>query len=327
MKHRHFLAILLGMLLASCGSVETLSFDELRPAVYSLPPQAGNVAVINNAVPTSQHKRGIVTLGYLYGDGVLASQSLADVLADSRYFNQVVICDSAFRDSQDTPYRQFTQDEVDEIAADLGVDVVLSLDEIIVNTRRHGHPDVHPMFQHETIEAKVTPVLHVYLPERKKPLYTIALSDSLEWDVEEGLSDKVIVEEMAYAAAIALGRTLVPYWSPVTRHYYDGGSVTVRDAGVNVRKGNWERARELWQKAYDSGGSKKKRARLAYNLALASERLDDIEAAESWVTKSLELSAEGSDMHSSAKLYKHRVDERKTQLQLLKAQMERFEGE
>ena len=327
MKHGHTLIISLGMMLASCGSVETLTYDELRPSRYSLPPEVKTVAVVNNAVPTSLHKPGIVTVGYLYGDGVLTSQSLADVLADSRYFEQVIICDSAFRDSQDTPFRLFTQEEVTSIADDLGVDMVLSLDEVIVNTKQLWHTSPHPSLDYETLRSIVTPVIHAYLPDRQKPVFTVTLADSLEWDIDPGLSDKVIVEEMAFAAAIAAGRALVPYWSPATRQYFDGENVTVRDAGVNVRKGNWERARELWQKAYSSTGSKKKQARLAYNLALASEMLDDIEGAERWVNEAYEKAAEGSDLHYAAKLYKRQVEERKQQISLLKAQMKRFDGE
>ena len=79
---------------ASCVSVQTLSFDQLCPAEVSLPGQVESVAVVNNMPSIPQAKNSVATLGSLNGDGKQTAEAFAAALADSRYFNQVIICDS-----------------------------------------------------------------------------------------------------------------------------------------------------------------------------------------------------------------------------------------
>lgn len=38
----------------ACGSLETISFDQLLPATHNFPEQIKNVAIINNAPPTPE---------------------------------------------------------------------------------------------------------------------------------------------------------------------------------------------------------------------------------------------------------------------------------
>ena len=66
----------------------------------------------------------------LKGDGKTAAEALAEEIANANYFEQVIICDSALR-GQDTELREdvmLTQDEVQKLAADLGVDLIFSFD-------------------------------------------------------------------------------------------------------------------------------------------------------------------------------------------------------
>lgn len=321
--HHFSLITSLSLLLASCGSIESLTYDELRPASCSFPQSVRKVGIVNNAVPTPVHRRGIITVGAIDGDGSQTCESLAEVLADSRYFNEVIICDSAFRTADpSTPFRTFTKEEVSQMAYDLGVDLILSLDLVRIEIEKQDAVKVPWAYQ--TLKTRVTPVLHAYMPDRSKPLLVVSLSDSLEWNYDPVISDRLIVQEMAHAAALALGHALVPYWMPAHRNYFDGGSVDMRDAGVSVRMDDWQEAKRLWQKIYSSTKSLKKQARAAYNLALANEMLGDIAEADRWISLALDIAPKGSDIERYCKLYQHQIQERITQTSLLNAQMQRF---
>ena len=309
--------------LVSCGSIQTYSYDELRPAKVSFPAAIRKVAVINNAVPASPLKRGVVT-GALDGDAQLTAESLAEALADSKYFDQVMICDSAFRSDTDAEIRVLPPEEVDRLAADLQSDMILSLDKVEITNEKKPLLYQNMPLSVELLQTKVTPTLHVYLPGRDTPLFKIAQTDSLNWDLSPYLSDVKIAEEAAYTAALSLYRILVPYWEPANRLYFDGGGVDMRDGAVYAREGDWMQAKQLWMSAYQGTRSKTKQAKAAFNLALACEMSGTIEEATEWLEKAMQLAEEGSNVAQVCAVYRQQLRLREADLSLLNAQMNRF---
>ena len=63
--------------------------------------------------------------------------------------------------------------------------------------------------------------------------------DTISWEIEPTLSDKKIVKEASEYAATMPVNYLLPHWREVSRFYFDGGNVRMRDAGVYVRENNW----------------------------------------------------------------------------------------
>lgn len=74
MKAYKFLVLLIGAVFVSCSSVKVISYDELKPAQVSFPPQVRNIAVVNNMPPVPQARQGVVTIGDLDGDGKLSAK-------------------------------------------------------------------------------------------------------------------------------------------------------------------------------------------------------------------------------------------------------------
>lgn len=316
--------LIVGLLVTSCGSIQTLSYDEMKPAKVSFPNQIQNVAVVNNTVPTSGAKQGILTIGNLQGDGKQTSESLAEALADSKFFNQIVICDSALRSDNDPNVLLLSQEKIDRLATELGVDMIFSVDQVEVKTTRKAFLEAGLMLPYNALQANVTPVLHVYLPGRSTPLYRISQSDSLVWDINPMLSDKEIILETAHAAALLLNRILVPYWELTSRFYFDGGGVEMRDGAVCAREGNWQEAKDLWMKAYNGTKSKAKQVKPAFNLALASEMLGQMDEAEKWLKVAVENAKLGSDAEQVCQIYLQQIRIRQGDLSMLNAQMTRF---
>lgn len=315
-----------GAMLASCSSLQTVSFEQLQAADVSFPDAVRRVAVINNmpVVPAKDSKGTISP--ELEGDGKVAAEALAENIANVNYFDQVVICDSVFRVHDDVPRVNvlLTKDEIAKLTEDLGVDMLFSFDRIHIQTKPGVlfFPDF-PM-PIDAVDAVLSPVVRVYVPNRDKPLFIVAKQDTISWEMEPTLSDKKIIKEASeYAASIPVEH-LLPHWREVTRFYYDGGSVEMRDAGVYLRENNWEGAYKLWKAAYEKKKGQQK-MKAAFNIALYYEIKDEVEKAKEWVENARKLVKPGSRDEQLITFYSLELDDRRNKLSRLRIQMKRFE--
>ena len=232
MKIYALYAVALMCCLVSCSSIQTLTFDQLSPATISFPERVRNVAVVNNMPVIPEAKRTILTLGEMNGNGKKSAEMLASALADSKYFNQVMICDSALNETDLAKRRILSSQEVMQLAEELDADIVFSLDLVNIQTERDEifYPGLQGSWS--VIKAKITPVLSLYIPGREEPMNVITKTDSLQWDASMAPSDRQMQEEAASFSAYMLTQMLVPYWQQAERLYYDGGCVEMRDAAV-----------------------------------------------------------------------------------------------
>ena len=318
----------IGMLLASCSSIQTISFDQLQAGDVSFPDAVKKVAIVNNmpVVELENISRGVIS-PELEGDGKVATEHLAENVANVNYFDQIIICDSAFR-AADTVLRAnviLTKEEVDRLAEELGADMILSFDRLNIQTRPGFivYPD-YPV-PVNSVDAVVSPVIRAYIPQRDKPLFTVAKQDTISWDASDPqLSDKKIVEEASEYAAFMPIDHLLPHWIELTCPYFDGGCVEMRDAGVCLRENDWGGARDLWQTVYEKRKGQQQ-MKAAFNLALYYEMKDDVAQAKEWLQKAEELAKPNTFNRQLINLCRLRLDERESKLLRLRIQMKRFE--
>lgn len=324
MKIYALYAVALMCCLVSCSSIQTLTFDQLSPATISFPERVRNVAVVNNMPVIPEAKRTILTLGEMNGNGKKSAEMLASALADSKYFNQVMICDSALNETDLAKRRTLSSQEVMQIAEELDADIVFSLDLVNIQTERDEifYPGLQGSWS--VIKAKITPVLSLYIPGREEPMNVITKTDSLQWDASMAPSDRQMQEEAASFSAYMLTQMLVPYWQQAERLYYDGGCVEMRDAAVCVRENDWQGAYDLWHSLYEQTRSKKLKVRSAINLALASEMQGDVMQAEKWLKEVEDKIVPGSDEDVVWKFYAGQLAKRIKEFPHLNSQMSRF---
>ena len=146
-------------MLVSCGGLQSFTFDQLYPAEVTFPEQVRTVAVVNHAPAIPSPKKNLLTLGNLDGDGKVLSESLAGGLADSRYFQQVVISDSAITQEL-TGGEILPQLVVDSLAQVLGVDMILSVDRIQLLTGKKEIYYPGLMVPFAAFDLKMRPILH-----------------------------------------------------------------------------------------------------------------------------------------------------------------------
>lgn len=315
-----------GAFLASCSSLQTLSFDQLQAADVSFPNEVRKVAVINNMPVLKVKDSHEVLSEELEGDGKVAAETLAEHIANVNYFDQVIICDSAFRAHDEVPRANviLSKEEVQQLSEDLGVDMILSFDRVHIQTK----PGVlfysdFPM-PVDAVDGVVSPIVRVYIPGRDKPLFVIAKQDTISWELDPTLSDRKIVKEASeYAASVPVDH-LLPHWEGVTRFYYDGGNIEMRDAGVCLRENDWEGAYALWKAAYDKRKGQQK-MKAAFNIALYHEIKDEVEQAKEWLGKAKELVKSGSSDEQLIAFYALELENREGKLSRLRIQMKRFD--
>ena len=90
MKRSVSLIILVaGTLLASCSSLQTISFDQLQAADVSFPDAVRKVAVINNMPVLKTKDNHEILSSELEGDGKVASEALAENIAKCELFSPI----------------------------------------------------------------------------------------------------------------------------------------------------------------------------------------------------------------------------------------------
>lgn len=315
-----------GTLLVSCTSLQSLSLEQLQSGDISFPESVRKVAVVNNMPVVHIGNVRELKGSDLEGNGKVAAEALAENIANVNYFDEVVICDSVFRGDDDVPRVnvELAPDVVRQLADNLGVDMIFSFDRVLIHLKQRTlvYSD-YPM-PVDVIHAKVTPVVRVYIPERDKPLFIISKQDSIFWEMDSGITFSKITKEASEFAALVPMEHLLPHWERVTRLYYDGGSVEMRDAGVCLRENDWDGAYELWKTTYEKKKGQMK-MKAAFNIALYYEMRDDAAQAKEWLEKARPLVKSGSKDEQLHTWYASALSDREGKLSQLRIQMKRFE--
>ncbi|WP_299234832.1 DUF6340 family protein [uncultured Bacteroides sp.] len=321
-KYALYIIGLVSAFLSSCSTVKTLTFDQLSPAEVNFPYQISVVGVVNNMPSRPAPKKNILTLGQIEAEGKQAAETLSSYLADSKYFNQVIICDSAL--CSDSHSVSLSTDEVSRLSSMLGVDMIISFERLFLDVQKKELTNPGWDVSIPVLQAQVVPVVRLYIPQRQKPVAELVSKDTLYFDLVNKISEKELIDECTRHASSVICNKIVPYWQTVNRIYFDGGCVEMRDAGVYVREDDWSSARELWTKVYNRQKKGNTKFRAAYNLSLSFEMTGDMEKAEEWLKKAADCVATGSEEEMVLKYYTAQFNKRKNELGNLNVQMGRF---
>lgn len=289
----------------------------MTPAKYSFPEGIKKVGIVNNTIVTADTvKSGLDTImahysrsvanfhgevGHVSSIGKITAESLAKAIADQKYFDEVVICDSALRQKDPIQReRLLTVDEVSDLADGLDVDAILSVEGVYMKIVRSMKYASAIEAYRGVIDVCVCPKICVYVKGREKPIMTIVKSDTINWDqvastpmgVESYLpnNERVISEAADFAGTIPV-KLITPHWETVYRSYFsDYASTTLKNAALYVKNNQWDDAYKIWKGVYDSSKKWKKQMQMAHNIALYNEIKNDFDEAIVWETKARSLS-------------------------------------
>lgn len=332
------LILFLGGIVVSCTTIKSISIDQMQPADFSFPSGLRTVAVVNNLpVPATRWPENFTQAdmgGFIDGDGKLASEALAGHIAEGNYFDQVLICDSALRiNDKERRTSLLSQEEIKKLVQDLAVDMIISLDAVFIQAT----PDIIYLLDNAqptgVINAKVGTITRVYIPTRKEPLTTLVDRDSIYW-VTSYINEKEIIGKSSDFAATLPVNHVIPVWKSIDRYFFSGNSVDMRDADISVKENEWEDALAIWKRVNNTSKSRKMKMHAAFNIALYYELHDQLEEAEKWLHKALEL-VPGNEREKDSlsadyrlmKQYLADLETRKVEMQKLNLQMSRFKDD
>ena len=297
------------MAFTACTTLQSISFERLQPASVSFPDQVRKVGVVGYVSQVENEAQATT----LKGDGLLAAESLAQEIAETHYFDQVIMGDSV----------QSGQ-SVDHLIQTMDVDMLFVMEQVDIQLMEGALFIPELMMTVPAIDAAVTPIIRVYTQKRKAPLFTVSKTDTISWEYRPNLTQDQVVKDASEYAAIMSMNHLLPYWEEIHRYYYDGGSVEMRDAGVYLREQEWERAASLWETVYMQKKGKSK-MRAAFNLAVYHESQGNFEQAKEYLDAASRLAGEGTSDDGLIKYYQLQLDSQAKRNQQLKLQMKRFE--
>lgn len=294
---KQFLLLLSCLALFSCQTYEQVSIDYMVPAEITFPLEFRKVGIVNN-VPKVEND----SVGTLPADASVAALSLAETVALTNYFDEVIICDSALR-ANDAGFREsfLTSAEVRQLTDELDVDFIISMEDILLKLDQKLYYRPEWNAHQITADMKAYSFINIYSERRSEPIVKYIAQDSIFWEGyganEESARANLInykrmtQEGSQFAGTIAVPY-LIPHWKSVTRTIFNGGSVHLRDAGYNVRKNNWDEAYSLWIKEFESTKSEKKKMWCANNIAVYYEMKDEITEALTWINKARDIAFE-----------------------------------
>jgi hypothetical protein len=291
-----FCFLLFLTLLSSCSTVEIVRIDVEKPAQVTLPAYIQNIVVVNNAViqPDSMgqiiKRNASVASGKMPCDSlnIILTQALAQFMDDEKFYNQVVAYDEPLRKDNLFGFEMIIEsDKIRQISEETGADAVISLDKfIIISTLEYSVAFVAEL----TLDVQAK--FRIYDGDGRGIGLPVVFRDTLCWNAWD-YGDMMSAGEAARQAAIHVADKMVsmfiPFWQPQNRWFYTDSGREMREAAQKAMANKWKDAALLWGSLYDREEKPLKKAKIASNIALANEMLDDVENALIWADISYNL--------------------------------------
>jgi len=302
MKHPIYIGLLFGFLLLfmSCASTVSMLVDVEKPAAVTLPAKAQNIIILNNAVPQPVgYGINAPTGKYPEMDSIYVktlktapwrvTMEAFRNLDDSKFFSDVSLYKKSLREDNEWLSVVPVDEEIKkDFFENENFDMLISIDRLLFNsTFEKDKPEVGKM------EAILT--FSIYLPGEAEPIeHTIM--DTLKAYFYEGVPSINTVEistEMIRQGSVMLGEQagmfFTPNWKTVERNYYIRDISDAITTSNYINNGKWDEARRVWTGELGLEKKAVKQARLANNIALASEMKGEFEVAEEWAAKAKTL--------------------------------------
>ncbi|MDR2041939.1 MAG: DUF6340 family protein [Tannerella sp.] len=228
---------------------------------------------------------------------------LGSRIAESPYFEDVRLYEGAYRTHGAFPSGQkLTAGEIRRLCEEHDVRAVISLDQLLFDI----HEEVwKPSLLDQINEwhVGVSGILRTCWPEEDAMPNVIYLADTViprlmtddGWADISVLTPEQLLHEVVDYLATEVYVHFVPHWREDTRWYYLSSHSGWKEAAAFAAAERWERAAAIWEALYEKADSPKAKARLASNLALASELGGCLTDARQWATLAHQYFAEYLD--------------------------------
>lgn len=315
-----FVAFCSLVFVTSCSSTKYLSIDVRQPAKLTFAKDIVNVGIVDNAgvVLSDEDVEEALTASTDEQMSAIISQSrkaflgsLVQFMNEEKFFNQVSLYSTATRtDKRFDALVPLSKSDISDIAKEMHVDAIITLDKLNSNSspikiNLNG-------FLYSTYKGSTEVMLRTYNAEGKALSPLISVSDSIYWDENTPKKEIKAYEELALSLSEGTTRLIIPYWETQERFIYTDGTKLMKEAYKYVEKKEWADAAKVWGAAFDAETKNVRKAKIASNIALANENLDDLTNAVQWIRIASNLIADNkkSEEYSTINWYKVKLLER-----------------
>lgn len=293
--------LLLGILVSSCASVNEFTISVEKPARVTFPNPVQRVIIANNTIDQPEeinHKS--YKFSKEIGDIKISAEGLGDVLVETLADNldQSALFDSVFIDTNLSKeglsfleIRDLNREQAKTILDENNGDLLITLDRYVAmlssDMANIGEGAVSNFY-----EVRAYMDFSIYGRSGEKQKIPIIYRDTLYWrEYVEGrylLSDPLpsfedALTSTAIYVANSVAQSLLPQWKEVRRWIYSDATTEMRRAKINLDSKKWEEARDIWTARYEKETNLVKKSRLASNISLSYELMDDLPSAHDWI--------------------------------------------
>lgn len=318
---RQSFILILITVLTSCSSYEILNIDVLKPAKHTFQPEIKSVVLVDNSVPyrgKDVHKVKTLTSKFsvdtIWVDNfsTISINALKEELQGRMFFDSIYLHPDRLKQDDRLINRALNWQQVDSLCEQYNAQAVIAFEKGIYNTKIQVDR-TYDGGLYGYLDASAVILWRAYNNLNQELIYKETQQDTISWDavgynIEDIARDlptiKASIEELAIYMGAQAADHATPIWESQRRGYYATGNFHFLQASEFVRKQEWGEAVKIWKYTFDNS-QKKTKARAAYNLALASEMLDDYESVQYWLAQATE--AMGSISGASASVDKKRI--------------------
>lgn len=328
------------LFLSSCGtSINLQSISVRNPAIVTFPENVTNILIVDNSPPYKEDdkhnhddKKENNELGILTGDSArtLLLKSLKQYMSEESYFSKVELYPYRTNNRSADEVAPLSKRKVQSLCIERGADVLISLDLFTISA--HIETENTAYFSNYSIlSTRLGTLVRVYSNDGSQYTKPIVQLDSLfreesaDWSKIKSNIPEInsMITEIATVGADRLTGKFIPSWQMQDRWYYSGSSSKMKEADKLAKQNKWKAAADIWNSLYEKEKNSKKKIRLASNIALANEYLDDVENAIQWINTAYDLLPEKSktDLALQIMKYKQILEKRGKTMPLLYEQL------
>jgi hypothetical protein len=318
---KYILSLLFISAFVSCTTINLVSIDVREPAVVSFDDHQNKRVVIvdnsasqaNEEVKANGTKQDTVSVMSTDSAKVLFTNFLRQYMSEENYFSAVDIYPHATNSGDANEIKPLFTRNVQAICKEKNADILIALDLFIVSAELES-VNIEYFNNYNLLSAKLGTLLKVYNLDGMQLSSPIACVDSLfrestiTWNNLRNSIPEIndLVVEITTRAADKLTGSLIPSWKIENRWYYSDNSGDMKKAAALAASEKWQDAADIWAALYDKEKNTNKKIRLAFNIALANEYLDDVDNALAWINLAYDMfpNASKSDLGKQVVYYK-----------------------
>ena len=330
------ITIISALLFGSCATTNFLSIDVMTPAAISFPPEVVNLVVLDNTgnQPADENHitvdfDGRIAKSAVSNDSVkkVFKEAFVQFMNEDKYFNKVELYPWATRtDSDYNRVALLMTGEIEDICKATDADALVSIDMFVTASNMELGKGAGPFSMgFNELKGIVGISGRIYNKSGRMLARPIAQIDSVFWNNIDNYiphrEDALL--ELALISAERFTKGFIPYWDKRERWYFSDNTSSMKNGAKLAKGGYWKDAALVWGEAYEKENNTTRKIKLASNIALANECLDDIENASNWIDIAFDLLPEkdGRELAIMVFSYKKQLDLRKSNISKLKDQL------